>query len=368
MGRKLSINQNVCSMFVSSLQILVLLHVEMLVVCGRSLPRNLANGSRHIQSSEGGATEFWSKTLPGLTVPPSVAGRISPLKSADIIKFSTKLQNGSLRASSQEFCSQANLVCDHDLPLLIAEGTVFLGAQDHLPSTEQISCSVEHGTDQRSLALASASSSNVFFPEKELRAGGHITLPDLRDPAPMKAFLPQTLAEKLPFNCHSFDELLAIFNISKSSNTSFDMAMVLKACESPTGEGQFKKCITSLEAMVDLVTSILGQNLELLSEPSTAGSKQTVTVIDVKARESPAAPVSCHSLVFPFAVYYCHYLDRTKAFHLSMQTQNGEMLQRTAVCHSWLPSLTDEFVALKLERHESACHWLYASNLMWLAN
>ncbi|KAJ7528446.1 hypothetical protein O6H91_15G004300 [Diphasiastrum complanatum] len=305
---------------------------------------------------------MWNSTFPEVIIPPLLLGRLSPLHEKDVERFSSMIARGSLSQKSVEFCETSNLSCNSSIGRFSPSGTVFVAAVLSTSSTDVNPCTPKSNITSQSELFER---DNVFFPEETLGNGRQVMLPDLHDPVPMKAFLPRSLAVKFPFSCEGLEDLDNMLNISKHSNMSYNMAMVIKACETPSGEGQIKRCITSVEDMLEMVASTIGSHVEVLSEPSIQGSQELVTVIEVKVTSS-TSPLSCHSFVFPFGVYYCHYLKGSEVFNLTLKSEQGTVFERSAVCHAWSPSLKQEFTALHLSSQNKACHWLYGSNLLWV--
>ncbi|GLJ09903.1 hypothetical protein SUGI_0117990 [Cryptomeria japonica] len=104
---------------------------------------------------------------------------------------------------------------------------------------------------------------HVFFDKKELRESGEIVLLDLSPSNYLISFLPNDLAEMMP--PFSLANVSQILNLLSESNLSRNMVGTME-------EGEVKRCSTSIEGMVEFVVSVLGSDVDLLSDPSVVGS------------------------------------------------------------------------------------------------
>ncbi|KAL4362926.1 hypothetical protein GQ457_04G000960 [Hibiscus cannabinus] len=80
----------------------------------------------------------------------------------------------------------------------------------------------------------------IFFPNK--------------DPA-TSPFLPKKVAESIPFSSAKLPEILRLFSIAPGSSLAKSLEDTLSKCEYAAAKGETKTCATSLESMLDFVSS-----------------------------------------------------------------------------------------------------------------
>eukprot|EP01018_Ginkgo_biloba_P028314 Gb_06614 [translate_table: standard] len=284
--------------------------------------------------------QWWNEKLPHIQIPRSLQARMSPLTQRQVQKFTRIIRDPNLQLNATEFCQSAGLMCQQRVQLLMGGVTSF--ACKHCETEARL---------------------HIFFPAKELKEGGEITLPDLHSPIPWKSFLPRNLAEMLPFSIPKFPEILRLFDIGEGSNMSLNMMNTLNVCEGRAQEGEVGKCSSSIENMIEFVLSSLGSDVELLFHPTTVGSGMKAKVRKVVGREyvrgKPA--VACHNFVFPYGVYYCHSIKGTRAFAMELEVLHGKnkmgTYNGTALCHHFSNGTAQEIVN---------CHLIYGQTLLWL--
>jgi hypothetical protein len=81
--------------------------------------------------------------------------------------------------------------------------------------------------------------------------------------------------------------------------------------------------------------------------------------------------IACHTMPYPYAVFYCHCQESEhRVFEVSLGGVNEEAVQAAAVCHMdtsrWDPDHVS-FRVLKVEpRTSPVCHFFPADNLVWV--
>ncbi|GLJ09835.1 hypothetical protein SUGI_0116700 [Cryptomeria japonica] len=285
--------------------------------------------------------EWWRSKLPEVGIPETLAVRLSPLSSTQVQNFATGLKNMDATYAGQ-FCKFAGLLCREDVPHILRRGS-------------------SHGKSEGTLE---EEKEHVFFDKEELRESGQIILPDLNFPQYLKSFLPKDLAEMMPpFSSANVSQILNLLDIPRESNMSRSMVDTLRICEEREDEGEVKSCSTSIEGMVEFVVSLLGSDVELLSDPSVVGSGQRVTVTMAAKRENIVGgkpPVTCHNFVFPYGMTYCHSFNGSEVFDLQLEVvQDDEKVVRnaTAICHYFSDGVRGNW---------ASCHLVYGDMLVWL--
>ncbi|XP_072966036.1 BURP domain-containing protein 3-like [Typha angustifolia] len=169
------------------------------------------------------------------------------------------------------------------------------------------------------------------------------------------AFLPRAEAEALPFSSNELMQILNRLSIPLDSPRAKEVEVTLHDCEAPAaaGGGERKYCATSLESMIDFVTSEL----------------KTRDIEDraVRAAKMPGEDlVACHPEPYPHAVYYCHRTGATKAYAVPLVGKAATTVTAVAACHSdtknWNPIF---FKVLKVKPGTVLCHFLPQDHIIW---
>ncbi|KMZ73043.1 BURP domain-containing protein [Zostera marina] len=213
-----------------------------------------------------------------------------------------------------------------------------------------------------------------FFRERMLRTGTIMPMADMRDKMPPRSFLPRTIASKLPFSTGKMKELYRIFNpTAVETNFAKSMSSTVSDCERTPSRGETKRCVTSIEDMVDFATSVLGKDVVVRSMESTAGWGENVKIGKVEGINGGdvTKSVSCHQSLFPYMVYYCHAVPKVRVYKAEILGISSEKVinHGVAICHldtsDWSAS-HGAFVALgpgpgKIE----VCHWIFNGDMTW---
>ncbi len=194
-------------------------------------------------------------------------------------------------------------------------------------------------------------------------------------------FLPGAVADTLPaLNASNLPKLLQAFNIREGTEMARSMETTISYCEgiaNLTPEEKPASCPTSEKAMAKFVSSLLGQNVELLTSTLMSAKASAVsgpvTVVDYHTRSADIkdTPVVCHSLSFPSQVYYCHKLSKTRVLQATLEAAEGGRINAVAICHldtSWWSSKHPALAALNVKPGTEVCHWTTESTLVWVRN
>ncbi|XP_014500741.1 BURP domain protein RD22-like [Vigna radiata var. radiata] len=138
-------------------------------------------------------------------------------------------------------------------------------------------------------------------------------------------------------------------------------------------KGEEKHCATSLESMVDFVTSKLGKNVHVTSTEVEIESKsQKFIVKDGVKILAEEEIVACHPMNYPYGVFYCHQISNSTAHFVPLEGEDGSRVKAVAVCHKdtseWDPNHI-AFQALKVKPGTiPVCHFFpEAHHLLWYA-
>lgn len=209
-----------------------------------------------------------------------------------------------------------------------------------------------------------------FFREAMLKEGTIMPMPDIRDKMPERSFLPRSILSKLPFLP---SELKNAFNVADGSAMDKIIKESLNDCARPPSKGETKRCVGSIEDMIDFSTSVLGPNITVRTTDNVNGSNQRVMlgrvreINDGRVTES----VSCHQSLFPYLLYYCHSVPKVRVYEADLLDPNSKVKinHGVAICHldttAWSPS-HGAFLALgpgpgRIE----VCHWIFENDMTW---
>ncbi|XP_057762832.1 polygalacturonase 1 beta-like protein 3 [Arachis stenosperma] len=212
-----------------------------------------------------------------------------------------------------------------------------------------------------------------FFREKMIKEGTVMPIPDIRDKMPKRSFLPRTILSKLPFSTSKIPELKQIFKASDNGSMEKMMRESLQECERVPSPGETKRCVGSMEDMIDFATSVLGRNIAVRSTLNVNGSKKNVLVGKVIGINGGRVTqsVSCHQSLFPYLLYYCHSVPKVRVYEADLldPKSKDKVNHGVAICHldtsAWSPT-HGAFLSLgsgpgRIE----VCHWIFENDMTW---
>ncbi|KAK2663785.1 hypothetical protein Ddye_002359 [Dipteronia dyeriana] len=212
-----------------------------------------------------------------------------------------------------------------------------------------------------------------FFRESMLKQGNVMVMPDISDKMPQRSFLPRTILSKLPFSTSNVEQLKEIFHALDNSSMESVIVSALTDCERSPSQGETKRCVGSIEDMIDFATSVLGHNVVARTTRNVNGSKQRVVIGSVKGINGGelTESVSCHQSLYPYLLYYCHSVPKVRVYEADFHdVESKEKINHgVAICHidtsAWSPG-HGAFVALgsspgKIE----VCHWIFENDMTW---
>ncbi|XP_010249743.1 PREDICTED: BURP domain protein RD22 [Nelumbo nucifera] len=211
----------------------------------------------------------------------------------------------------------------------------------------------------------------LFFMEKDLNAGTKMNLRFTKTTSGA-TFLPRQVADTIPFSSKALPQILRQFSVEPQSEEAELMKNTLEDCEMPAMEGEDKLCATSLESMVDFSTSKLGKHVVAMStEVDKENTKrQQYTISPGVEKLSDDKSVVCHSENYPYAVFYCHATQTTRAYAVPLVGADGTKAKAVAVCHTdtakWNPKHL-AFQVLKVKPGTvPVCHFLPEDHVVWV--
>lgn len=216
----------------------------------------------------------------------------------------------------------------------------------------------------------------VFFTRKDLKVGK--TMPiyfPKRDTTTSPHFLPREEADSIPFSSKHLPYLLEFFSFSQDSHQAKAMEDTLRHCETEPIKGETKFCATSLESMLDFAGRVFGldSNFKVLATTHLTKSTtlfQNYTVLQVPKEIAAPKMMACHTMPYPYAVFYCHSQESdNKVFEVSLGGENGDLVEAIAVCHmdtsQWTPNHVSFRVLGVKPGTSSVCHFFPADNFVW---
>lgn len=233
--------------------------------------------------------------------------------------------------------------------------------------------------------MATKPSSSSHMDHSEAFKSGFFTIDDLYVGRTMAVhfpiqelppFLPREDADSIPFSMPQLPNVLQLFSIPADSPNAKAMKGTLQQCESLPIKGEIKLCATSLESMLDFVNNIIGSwtNLNVLTTTHpTMPTALTQNYSVLRISEEIYAPkwVACHPLPYPYKVFYCHFIENSKIFKVSLGGENGQKVEAVAVCHmdtsDWDPDhILFRQLGIKPSSSSPICHFLPVYHLVWV--
>ncbi|KAH6767163.1 hypothetical protein C2S52_018146 [Perilla frutescens var. hirtella] len=218
---------------------------------------------------------------------------------------------------------------------------------------------------------------NVFFHYNDLKVGNKMSIYfPTKDPSTSPHLLSRQESDSIPFSSSRIPYILELFSFSEGSKQAKAMADTLYHCEFPPLKGESKFCATSLEFMLDslheifglsskfrvLTTSYLSESISLL---------QNYRVSEPLMQISAPKIIACHTLPYPYAVFYCHgQVSDNKLYKVSLEGDDGGRVEATAMCHmdtsQWDPNHNAFRVLKSVPGASPVCHFFPSDNLVWV--
>ncbi|GFP80092.1 polygalacturonase-1 non-catalytic subunit beta [Phtheirospermum japonicum] len=212
-----------------------------------------------------------------------------------------------------------------------------------------------------------------FFREGILKSGSIMPMPDIRDKMAKRSFLPRAIITNIPFSSSEISELKKIFHAGENSSMAKMMSDTLGECERAPSPGETKRCVASIEDMVDFATAMLGRDVVVRTTENTQGSNGNIMIGEVKGVNdgNVTKSVSCHQSLFPYLLYYCHSVPKVRVYEVDILDPKLEarINRGVAICHldtsSWSPG-HGAFVALGSSPGLiEVCHWIFENDMTW---
>ncbi|KAL4187750.1 hypothetical protein AMTRI_Chr09g40550 [Amborella trichopoda] len=212
----------------------------------------------------------------------------------------------------------------------------------------------------------------TLFLEEDLKVGMnkifHFRMSDFNNASP---FLSREDASTTPFSTVEFPRILHRFSLPPVSREAQEVWGTLTWCESLEAKA---KCLTSLEAMINYAnSSTMGHNITMLHTIiNNASVVQAYTVKKVERKDTKPSSAVCHNMPYPFAVYSCHYIGEGRIYKVSLEGEDGSMVEAITACHpdslNWIqcPYWYQSLPAYAKPDHQNySCHFLPDTHIVW---
>lgn len=290
---------------------------------------------------------YWHKLLPSVPMPSALQDVLHP---DDMSVGEYKSKNDFLNLANNKFYAQ------YASSLLMDKQYSRYHGQFATKNTHQF----HDGSDMP-----------PFFLQEDLQPGANKSMLFVRN-ITSSPFIPRREAQSIPFSTAKLPEILHRFSIEPNSVKADAIRTTLGKCEAPEFEGERKFCATSLESMVESTMLVLStRNVQAVS---TAVSKdgtprQLYSVAATGLRRLPGSDtVACHPSLYPYAVYYCHSVKRTRGYRVALTGKEGTKVDAVAVCHTETANWNSEHIAfqlLKVKPGAIVCHILPQDHILW---
>lgn len=215
----------------------------------------------------------------------------------------------------------------------------------------------------------------LFFLEKDLHPGTKMDLNFIRS-SNVAAFLPRQVASATPFSSEKLSHIFNKFSVKPESEEAHVMKNTIEECEDAAIQGEEKYCATSLESMVDFSISKLGKRVKVVSttvvDNKSAGLKKYTLKSGLMKLTAEDKAVVCHKQNYPYAIFYCHKTESTRAYFVPLEADNGTRVKADAVvvCHTDTSKWNPEHIAFQVLKIKpgtlSVCHFLPVDHIVWV--
>ncbi|CAL4984680.1 unnamed protein product [Urochloa decumbens] len=232
-------------------------------------------------------------------------------------------------------------------------------------------------------------SEKLLYPESVFTVGSKINLYIDRGAALHSAWLRHDTADSIPMSTKNFTEIVMTF-APVSLAMAHDMWSTLSSCEHPREvAGEQKACTMSVESMHGFAASTLGTNdLRAISTSvdvpedgiNSPSNRYKVAAVRAVTAKAAANTITCHSMSFPVALFYCHAVNPTRIYEVTLQRDREDndvpvlktppVVRAIAVCHvntsGFDPTLKYWVKLGRKPGQASVCHFLTRGDVLWV--
>ncbi|KAG8364322.1 hypothetical protein BUALT_Bualt19G0116700 [Buddleja alternifolia] len=218
---------------------------------------------------------------------------------------------------------------------------------------------------------------NVFFHYKNLKLGNKMKIYfPKKDLSKSPHFLSKHESDSIPFSSSHLSYILQLFSFPEGSKQALAMKDTLHHCEFPPIRGESKFCATSLESMLDSIIGIFGLSSKFKVLTTTYLTEiitplQNYTVFEDPIKISTPMIIGCHTLPYPYAVFYCHgQVSDNKLYKVLLAGEDGGRVEAIAICHMDTSQWDSDHVAFRVLKTvpgaSPVCHFFPSDNLVWV--
>ncbi|OIW14757.1 hypothetical protein TanjilG_05378 [Lupinus angustifolius] len=217
----------------------------------------------------------------------------------------------------------------------------------------------------------------VFFTLKDLKVGTRMPIHfPKRDPSNSPKLWPKEQADSIPFSLNQLPYILKLFSFSPNSPQAIAMQSTLSECETKPIKGEVKFCATSYESMLEFTHRIIGsksnlQSFATLHQTKSSVTFQNYTILDTLMEIPAPKMVACHTMPYPYAVFYCHSQEsENRVYRVLLEGDNKDKVEAMVVCHldtsQWSPRHVSFQVLGVTPGTSSVCHFFPSDHLIWV--
>ncbi|CAM8966533.1 unnamed protein product [Rhodiola kirilowii] len=336
---------------------------------------------------------YWNSLLPNTSMPRAVSNILRPGTGGGILPnmrgskdHAPNSEDGGEAVYDQRLMFYAR---DHDTlkakengPVVYDQRLMFYARDQHTLDTEKNGVVhdqrlIFYGRKQYQHPLSSDKDKVLINPptapwflEKDLYPGKEMEMEIPRPGNHGYTFVPRQAADSIPFSSDKFPVVLEQLSIKPGSPKAEMMKITLKECELPAEKDEIRTCVTSLESMIDFSIQQLGKNIQAFSTEAEKDTKlQKFTMQKGIKLIGQDKIVACHTLNYPYAVFYCHVVKSARAYGVPFVGISGTNVMSVGVCHTNTTSWHTEhesFQILKVKPGgKPVCHFLPDYNILW---
>ncbi|XP_039064799.1 BURP domain protein RD22-like [Hibiscus syriacus] len=210
----------------------------------------------------------------------------------------------------------------------------------------------------------------IYFFQEDLRPGKMVKLPLVVKPRDFTTFLPQQVAQSIPFSSDNFPEILKHFSFGSDSTEADAMKQTIKGCERRAMRGEQMFCATSFDSFVDLSVSKLGKNIQLLASELGKETSNPMFTIGRGIQNMGEEELVCHKMMYPYAVFLCHSIEGTVVYKVTLVGTDRMKANAVAICHkdtsAWSPDHPAFFILNVKPGTIPICHFVVRDTLVWV--
>nr|GEW40335.1 hypothetical protein [Tanacetum cinerariifolium] len=228
----------------------------------------------------------------------------------------------------------------HTLMLVEGDGSNVIRLNtmdDHIPQSGH---GHGHGHHSSSSANPKDPQLMVFYMLPDLKVGKVMPIHFPNRHLSPSQLLSKQEADNIPFSLTEFPNLLRLFSFRQGSPQAIAMENTLEECEVKPIKGETKFCATSMESVHEFARDIFGFDTQFKTMNTThlknppSGLLQNYKVIEISQNIPSPKLVACHTMPYPYAVFYCHSQEsENKVLMVSLEGEDGDMVEALSVCH-----------------------------------